>query len=257
MKKTFLLFITFYCLLFTSRAQSFYEMDKPNLEGFGLKGKVLSFKDTEYKAMDSSGLIKRGVKQYIIVFLFNKMGYMIEMNQYFPDGRLNAKNSYQYDAKGNYEESLYDEKGKLLSKSKVTYKYDSTGNIIELLYQASDRFYNGKSTYKYDAKGNKIEFNQFNAKDSLESKDNFKYDANGIMIERDFCNPKGSLIYKNIYINDTNGNMIEWDLYKADGSLKTKRTYKYDYDATGNWIKKTEIRNDVPQKITERKIKYY
>ena len=77
------------------------------------------------------------------------------------------------------------------------------------------------------------------------------------MIERDFCNPKGGLIYKNIYKYDANGNMIEWNLYKSDGSLKTKRIYQYDYDATGNWIKKTETKNDVAQKITERKIKYY
>jgi hypothetical protein len=257
MKKTFLLFITFYCWLFTSQAQSFYEMDKQNLEGFGLKGKVLSFKDTEYKAIDSSGVIKRGVKQYIIVFLFNKMGYMIEMNQYFPDGSLNAKNTNQYDAKGNIENNLYDAKGKWLGKTKILYKYDTSGNVIETKNYDSEGKFLGKSDNKYNFNGKKIEWLSYNAKDSLESIDIFKYDAKGTMVERDYCNPKGSLIYKNIYINDTNGNMIEWDLYKSDGSLKTKRTYKYDFDLMLNWIKKTEIRNDVPNKITERKIKYY
>jgi hypothetical protein len=256
MKKIFLLLLAVYCSLFTAQAQG-DDIIINNLKEYNIKGKVLSYKDTEYKATDSSGIIKKGEKQYIIVSLFNKMGYMIEMNQYFPNGSLNGKNSFQYDALGNYEESLYDEKDKLLSKSKVTYKYNSKGNIIESLYQASDSFYNSKYTYKYDDKGKKIERIQYNAKDSLVSKDIYKYDANMIMIERDYCNPKGSMIYKNIYKYDTNGNTVEWGLFNSDGSLKTKRIYKYDFDATGNWIKKTEIKNDVAQKITERTIKYY
>lgn len=62
MKKLLLILITVYCSLFTVKAQSFYEVDKFNLEGFGLKGKVLSFKDTEYKAIDSAGVISQPTK---------------------------------------------------------------------------------------------------------------------------------------------------------------------------------------------------
>ncbi len=53
--------------------------------------------------------------------------------------------------------------------------------------------------------------------------------------------------------------MIECVMHDLDGSCD-KRVFKYDYDETGNWVKKiafTEFENNIPEIITEREIEYY
>ena len=50
------------------------------------------------------------------------------------------------------------------------------------------------------------------------------------------------------HIYDNKGNMIDNNL---------EYSYKYDYDKTGNWIQKTEFKNNIPLHILEREIEYY
>ncbi|MEK6734578.1 MAG: hypothetical protein AABY27_05685, partial [Pseudomonadota bacterium] len=52
-------------------------------------------------------------------------------------------------------------------------------------------------------------------------------------------------------------NKIEWNWSNSDGSSTNGRTYKYDYDSTGNWIKRTKFEGGIAKNITEREIIYY
>ena len=45
--------------------------------------------------------------------------------------------------------------------------------------------------------------------------------------------------------------------YLKPGEKSKKYTYTYEYDKTGNWIKRTDFENDKAILIAERKLEYY
>ena len=108
-----------------------------------------------------------------------------------------------------------------------------------------------ESVFKFEEKFGELE------KGSLREKATSKYDEKGNMIEDNHYNADGSLMYKNTYKYDEKGNMIENNTYNADGSLSSKYTYNYEFDAMGNWIKKTSITIGKPNQLIERVIEYY
>ena len=90
---------------------------------------------------------------------------------------------------------------------------------------------------KYDETGKETEFAEYNGKDSLVSKETMKY-------------------------NDK-GKKIEEIVLKPDGSVDEKRSsyYDYEYDSTGNVIKKTQYEMKGGKKeavrVTESEYVYY
>ena len=67
---------------------------------------------------------------------------------------------------------------------------------------------------------------------------------------------KGTLTEKSTYKYDEKGNKIEQNYYYVEGK-RSKFTYKYEFDAVGNWIKKTGSGDGEPIYIRERVIEYY
>ena len=106
---------------------------------------------------------------------------------------------------------------------------------------------------KYGLKG-KVSFFSESKYDLVEK---FGKIEKGNMIERNEYNADGSLSSKQTYKYDVKGNKIEGKHYIADGILSDKYTYKCEFDAMGNWIKKTIINDDKPKDLTERVIEYY
>ena len=119
-------------------------------------------------------------------------------------------------------------------KGKVKFYSESNYELVEKFGEIEKGSLARKSTFKYDVKGNMIEHNLYKADGSLYSKTN-KYDEKG--------------------------NKIESNSYNADGSLREKNTYKYEFDATDNWIKhwikQTSTTNGKSYYLTERVIEYY
>jgi len=84
-----------------------------------------------------------------------------------------------------------------------------------------------------------------------------KYDEKGNQIEGNRYDSDGSLNWRYTYKYDEKGNLIEWNRYDSDGSLYTQWTYKYEFDEQGNWIKRVEFENEIPQFILIREYEYY
>ena len=92
----------------------------------------------------------------------------------------------------------------------------------------------------------------------MDDKLKIKYDFKGNVIESISYNAiNGSVNSKTTYKYDEKGNEIAVNRYNADGTMNYKYTYKYEFDTTGNWIKKTIINDDKPKELTERVIEYY
>ena len=93
-----------------------------------------------------------------------------------------------------------------------------------------------------------------------------EYDANGVKTQNQLYPVTNSpLTGREVYKYDDKGNISEMTLMNKDGSLLSRETYKYDFDAIGNWVKMTTsvlvIQNDKiafePTEITYRTIFYY
>ncbi len=168
-----------------------------------------------------------------------------------------TKNIYKYDENGRKKElNIYKSDSSLIYR--ITFKYDDNGNIIEKDYYNIDGSLNRKWTYKFDNYGNEIEYNSsYSSGTHFNSKAILQYDDKGNNTEVNLYNPDGALKEKDNYKYNDKGNSIEMNTYNPDGTLKDKYTFKYDYDKTGNWIKETEFKNNIPQFITEREITYY
>lgn len=59
-----------------------------------------------------------------------------------------------------------------------------------------------------------------------------------------------------VYKYDSNNNVIQKDLYQPAGKLSKPFTYQYEYDKTGNWIKRTDFIDKKATYILERELEY-
>ena len=201
---------------------------KSDAEDKGVKGKVKTI-FTETENLDGSWAVTKRKPS--------------EMEYYNEQGNLTKTVSYDY--RGNpFQIEVYGYvTGDRVSDFKsIQYEYDPPPMVIGPAVSSPspkyDSRYSYKYKYKYDDKGNLIE--------------EFLYSSNGQVVTRTVYNIKGnqkeSLSYskdgsinaKYVYTLDDKGNEIEEADYQVkDDSIRTKYSYSYEFDAHGNWIKKT------------------
>lgn len=56
---------------------------------------------------------------------------------------------------------------------------------------------------------------------------------------------------------DEKGNQIEENLYNSDSSLSSKWTFQYEFDKQGNWVKRIDFEDGIPELLLDRKYEYY
>ena len=152
-------------------------------------------------------------------------------------------------------------------KSKVIYRYDATGFLIEqtslngegdfqfkwiftrspethtetaIVYLADGSIYR-KSVSVYDDQGNLISIDGFIGLDRLDYRALSRYDIEGNNTLSLIYNADGTLDQRRVYEHDAYGNVTDESSYNGDGTLRDRRRYRYEYDAMGNWIKKSEF----------------
>lgn len=233
----------------------------------GLKGRVKSITTTVYNATEKFGEPVKGEikeKSEIVTIQFDTKGMIIHPEK-------GANTVYKYDTKGNkIEETSYgSDNSTIISKS--IYKYDASGNVIEEIKYNSDGELTEKKVNTYDANGNllvsKKNGSLFNGTrnqgQSLVSK--YKYDAYGRIIQYSVgIGDNGELGSEN-YKYDTKGDIVETTAETFNG-VNVKKTYKYTYDANGNWTTKVSFSSSAymnmkadtkADEITERVIEYH
>ena len=70
----------------------------------------------------------------------------------------------------------------------------------------------------------------------------YSYDGSGRKTEMVHHEREKSISSKSVYSYDDKGSISEPALYKADGTLKQRLKYGYEYDQTGNWVKRLTLR---------------
>jgi hypothetical protein len=214
--------------------KSIHEFTFSASEKFGevIKGSRDSTSDL-YLTFDKTGnlISKKTVKENTI-FSYNLQGQKTESNTY-SDTTLIIKTIYKCDINNNVvEEIMYTPNGAKIKKT--TYICDKMGNVIE--ENGNRKGLETQIIYKYDTKGNAIELSAYVMGNSISSTS--KYDLKGNTIES----------------------------HTIGGSIEKTETYKYNFDAKGNYTSKTIFLATVfrgikkeaeASEIKERVIEYY
>lgn len=221
-------------------------------ERFKLNGDVKSFREVKFLAVDNFSIISGGERikhVYNKEVLFNLDGNKIEKNDYIPDGTLANRTIYLYKQNALVEYNNYDSQGMLFGTGK--YETDDNGQVSKLNYKTNDGRYNWSESYLYDSNGNLTEVKRFKTKAVIDTKELYTFDDKGNVQKSEF-HRDNKLISKNNYNYDDEGNFNELNF--GDSVVYT---YKYNYDAKGNWIKKIVFENDNPSGILLRDIEYF
>jgi hypothetical protein len=128
----------------------------------------------------------------------------------------------------------------------------------------SDPRYSNKFTFQYDDQKRLIEKAWYLNNGELTIRYVYKYSGN--QREEFVYTSDGSLNQHYLSILDSKGNEIEETSFETrDGSVRGKYRYAYEFDAKGNWIKRTTSKwvtkdgksDYAPASVDYRTINYY
>jgi hypothetical protein len=249
-----------------------------NIDGYFNNNSHTNFNQKGFIVVDKNDFVN-------MTYLYNTKNQIIEENRYSKDGsELYSKKTSTYDKDKLKEEKTYDYKPTKSLREKIINNYDGLGNMIKSIYYNGDGKFSSKVIYKYDKYGNQIEMKILDSINETSFLSRYKYDSKKNQIEEKNINEDGSfkLIkkkydnYQNIveinnlempivaYMGDiekyrySNNLVVEYThLLGPSDEVYEKGKYIYLFDKNKNWIKKTIIKNGVPEKIIERVIEYY
>ena len=234
---------------------------KNDLLSENLKGKVESYSEYTYTAVEKFGETVKGEMTAATIRTYNTAGNLTEVNHYDDDGSLERKWKFKYDDNGiRTEGNLYKYDGTLLTK--WDYDYDDKGNRTAANRIAGNRYELQTNTeraeYTYDDKGYRTGLNHYDSDGTLLLKWEYKHDGKGNQTEADL-HAYGGAFYSKIKYNkyDDKGNYTEKSRYNSDGALLSTDTYVYTYDSKGNWLKRITYEDGVATEVCEREYRYY
>lgn len=127
----------------------------------------------------------------------------------------------------------------------------------------SDNRYQYRFAFKYDDKKRLTAKTWFHSGGDVWLRYVYKYTGN--RKEELVYSADGSLNQRYLYTLDEKGNEVEETIFETDGSIRMKETYTYEFDAKGNWTKRTTSarvmkegrERSVPLAVHFRTITYY
>lgn len=159
------------------------------------------------------------------------------------------------------EAQRLDERGKIVAR--YFFVYDKDGNLVVIECYAGNNpnplretvFYSEKgmikvidsfesprrATLEYDEKKRIKEVIVIGAQGPSKAKWTFLYDDQGRFTGERYTNMEGAYAGKRMLAYNDNGFICEQIIYGSKDQIISKRTYNFDYDKTGNWVKKTVI----------------
>lgn len=159
---------------------------------------------------------------------YNEQGNKVRVESYDERNNLSAISVYGY-IDGNRVYHVKD----------IDHDYDNDLVVTVPVTDSKkfDRRYTQKFTYKYDDKKRLIEEAMFQNNGDLWLRYVYKYKPN--QKEETSYSKDGSISQRSLYTLDDKGNPVKETIFGRDGSVTGKQAYTYEFDAQGNWTKRT------------------
>jgi hypothetical protein len=237
------------------------------------------YRKTELNYNEKGFLVKNknywmGKLSGITDYKYDAKGYLVEEKETDTTGKTTNKKVYLNDIKGNVSQITTYWDGSSKPDLVETFKRDVKGNIINKTEKDPGKnLITKNTTYKIDIKGNVIEEStKFNGGNFMLSKYKLTYNANGLVeikIEESSSNmtTNGPSFYVSLYKYNPDNKLIAicyedgtpMETYDDKGNLleDNDSKYQYEFDATGNWIRKTQIQDGKIHSQSKRIIEYY
>lgn len=251
---------------------------KSNLQQANMKGNIQLVKTTEYLTDDQGNLEKTSS----MFSLFNSQGNMTELKveselvkrtfrcQYNSQGQIITMTTFDEQQKEvSTNESLYNDKGQKIEEVlkmadgtiflRIVSLYNDKGQIVETKNcGTTNNSCSDRKLFTYDDLGRVISESKLKPlSDKISQKEVFQYDAQSNKTQSEIYNEWGELVQKKVFEYDNQGNLIKTTPYDAFGILEGIETYKYEYDAQQNWIKKSMYIDQQLQSVTQQEIIYF
>jgi len=226
----------------------------------------------------------RSVQINAMETVFNSQGYISEVNRYNEEGKLLSKEIRNYQQSGALSEAaVYVVDGRL--DYRTVYEYDERGlrtGIRSL--DASDQLIS-REAFTYNREGRMQEALRYRSGDTLESRTVYAYAADGTLkgselfrgdgrlgermerkptedggfreVIRAYANGRVSMTRTRVF--NQRGEQTEvLTVFSGRGRARTYRMLsEYEYDARGNWTRRTQIIGGKPQYSVVRTIVYF
>jgi hypothetical protein len=223
---------------------------RSDAEDEGLIGKVKSVVN------ESESLSKPGSRKRMLIEYYNERGNLIKTES--------------FDWKGNpFEITVYGylDGARVSKRGIIRHEYDPPPMVVANASGEAkpvfDLRYSNKFKYTYDKKGRQTERQTYTNDGKPVWRCVYSFTEKQ---KEETCYSSEKLYSKRVETLDVKGNVVEaTDIDPKDGSVKNKRSFTYEFDAKGNWIKKTSSiwvtkdgRSDYePASVAYRTITYY
>lgn len=227
---------------------------KSDAEDEGLRGKV---RTVTVENEDLSGTWSVGGRKKSAVEHYNEQGNLTKRESFDYRGNPSDITVYGY-LDGN----------RVSNTESIQHNYNPPPMLVAApAGEAAPKYdsrYSYKFTYKYDGKGNLIEEVWYGNDGKLWLR--YVYNFKGNQKERLVYSADGSLNQRSLHTLDAKGNEVEEIIYEPrDNSIRSKYSYVYEFDAKGNWTKRTASKRATkdgsalfePYSVTYRTITYY
>ena len=235
---------------------------KNDLNQNNLNKKVKSVNSINYRFTENFGQIGKDLNCYSIeksnFCFYDKEGFISKDVTYDSNNKVVFKLCYQYNLEKNNVIWYQYTRDHLLFKTFREY------NVLENLEEETMYLQNGKLhcrfVNKYNDDRNKIESVCFDEEGIMVFKKLYKYDNQDNEIETLFLDDDECYEWK-ILSNYKYGDLSEMFSFDNNNTLIELKKYKYTYDQSNNWTKRTEYLYENKSlkniTVTKRKIKYY
>jgi hypothetical protein len=201
-------------------------------ESMGLKGPVKSVRVKWYKSVQGEPVPNAPLFEYEVTL--DREGRKVGRIHYTPDGMVQLREVYTYDATGTTEVSYRHDgkfRYKLVTQKEEFDKARRTGRIIVTGYDGA--FYN-EHVKKYDDRGRWVEGLTYDREGKLQSRSVRRLAADGMFQEFLVYNGAGTLLQR--HVRGAEG--IQVFIYSADGALVSTEMRRWpvckESDASGN-----------------------
>ncbi len=231
---------------------------KTDWQFYNLTGKVKSVTETTRYILYEAGFEDQtGDTSGSKTIEFNKDGNVTSIISLGTDMVFlnEVKNEYN-ENKFTVKSEVYDEFGELKEFSK--YEYDEKGFLVKKNNFNRDENLTDYTDFTNDGNGNALKQQQCRASDNhLMFTVTCKYDDNSRVSEVVYDNPDQGMYFKKSCYYDESGNLTGYENRDKEQLVQEVHKYEYEYDEFGNWISRTEYRDDRKTYFTKREIVYY
>ncbi|REJ81603.1 MAG: hypothetical protein DWQ44_10710 [Bacteroidetes bacterium] len=221
------------------------------------KVKILRKYNQRYKNFSFSELMTKADEEYLETIMeMDEKGNLLSESKFDPEGELEEKNSYIYDADGRLLEHVLlfaledvtekrvlkrNEKGMLLEETKYygddsgersEYAYNEKDEVVEIKNYDEDGEYVWSEYFSYDSDGSLTEKVKKDREGQIQEHVKFVLTDPKSVIEEHDLKPDGSLNVKTVMEFNEKGKEIVSKQYTADGKLIA--AVLTEYDENGN-----------------------